>query len=90
MYSGRIFPVCHPDDWDVPASDKVQVVTPPVITKQTGRPKIKRISSAGERVKYRIQSKCSIYKQLDHNRVNCMNMVPLVDDNQDISEPSVQ
>ena len=90
MYSNRIFPVCHPDDWDVPASVKAQVVTPPVITKEAGRPKIKRIPSAGERVKSRKQSTCSRCKQSGHNRVNYMNTVSLVDDNQDISEPSVQ
>ena len=82
MYSGRIFPVCHPDDWDVPANVKAQIVTPPVITKQAGRPKIKRIPSAGERVKSRKQSTCSRCKQPGHNRVNCMNTVSLVDDTQ--------
>ena len=89
MYSGRIFLVCHLDDWDVPTSVKVQVVTPPVITKQASRPKIKRIQSVGERVERRKQSTCSRYKQPGHNRVNYMNKISLVDDNQDISESSV-
>ena len=53
MYSSRIFPVYHPNDWDVPTSVKARVVTPPVITKQAGRPKIKRISSTGKRLKRR-------------------------------------
>ena len=93
MYSDRIFPVSHSYDWDVPTSVKAQVVTPPVITKQAGRPKIKRILSTGERVKSQKRSTCSRCKQPDHNRVNCVNCmytVSLVDDNQDISEPSVQ
>ena len=72
-YSGRVYPVCHPDEWDVPDSIRSVVVNPPIWRKQAGRPRTTRIPSVGERGRRRPQV-CSICSQVGHNRVNCTNI----------------
>ena len=76
LYSGHISPVGHPEDWQVPNSVTSQVVNAPVVRTPSGRPKNKRIPSAGEKRKRRHQV-CSTCKQHGHNRVNCNNHVVL-------------
>ena len=76
LYSGRISSVGHPEDWQVPNSVTFQVVYAPVVRTPSGRPKNKRIPSAGEKRKRR-QQVCLTCKQHGHNRVNCNNHVAL-------------
>ena len=75
-WSGLIFPIFHPNNWNVLESVTSIVVNPPVIRTPPSQPKIKRISSAGER-RRRQDQVCSICRQLGHNRVKCTNNVPL-------------
>ena len=86
---GPIYPVYHPDDWDVPESISSIVVNPPVIQTPTSQPKTKIIPFIGERRRYREQV-CSNYKQLGHNRVKCTNHVPLACVFTSQGEPSKQ
>ena len=72
-YSGLLYPVCHPDEWDVPESVRSIVVNPPIWRKQAGRPRSTRIPSAGERGRRRHQV-CSNCRQVGHNRINCTNI----------------
>ena len=43
MYSGLIYLVFHPDDWDILESVRSKIVNPPIIRTSAGRPKTKRI-----------------------------------------------
>ena len=72
-YSGLLYPVFHPDEWDIPESVRSIVVNPPIWRKQAGRPRTTRISSAGERERrhHQVFSNC---RQVGHNRVNCTNI----------------
>ena len=72
-YSGLLYPVCHPDEWDVSESVRSVVVNPPIWRKQAGRPRTTRIPSVGERGRRRHQV-CSNCRQVGHNRVNCTNI----------------
>ena len=72
-YSGLLYPICHPDEWDVPESVKSIVVNPLIWRKQAGRPQTTRIPFAGERGRCRHQV-CSNCRQVGHNRVNCTNI----------------
>ena len=75
-WSGPIFSICHPNDWDVFKSVTLIVMNPPMIRTPPGWPRTKRIFSAGKRRKRQDQV-CSICRQLSHNRVKCTNRVPL-------------
>ena len=72
-YSGLLYPVCHPDEWDVLESVRSIIVNPPIWQKQAGRPRTTRIPFAGEKGKRRHQV-CSNCRQVGHNRVNCTNI----------------
>ena len=72
-YSGLLYPVCHPNEWDVLESVRSIVVNPPIWRKQAGRPRTTRIPSAGERGRCCHQV-CSNCRQVGHNRVNCTNI----------------
>ena len=74
-YSGRIYPIWHPDEWDVPESIRSLVFNPPICQKQADWPRTTRLFSAGERGRRRHQV-CSISKQVGHNRINCINIDP--------------
>lgn len=76
MYSGLIFPVGNPEDWDCPGWVREIVVNPPVIHTPAGRPRSRRIHSGSER-RPRRQQKCSNCQQFGHNRVNCMASILL-------------
>ena len=76
LYSGRISPVGHPEDWQVSNNVTSQVVNAPVVLTPSGRSKNKRIDSAGEKRKRR-QQVYSTCKHHGHNRVNCNNHVAL-------------
>ena len=73
MYSGLLYPVCLPDEWDVPESVRSIIVNPPIWRKQAGRPRTTRIPSVGERERRRHQV-CSNCSQVGHNRINCTNI----------------
>ncbi|KAK3185021.1 hypothetical protein Dsin_032307 [Dipteronia sinensis] len=47
-YSGNIFPVGHPSEWNIPQDVRSKVVHLPPFRAQAGRPKKKRFKSAGE------------------------------------------
>ena len=89
LWSGLIYPVCHPYDWDVPESISSTILNPLVIWTPAGRPKTKRIPSSRERKK-RWQQVYSNCKQLAHNRVKCTNQVLLDDAFTSQGEPSQQ
>ena len=72
-YSGLLYPVCHPDEWDVPEFVRSLVVNPSIWRKQAGRPRTTRIPSAGEKGRHRHQV-CSNCRQEGHNCVNCTNI----------------
>ena len=76
LYSGRISPIGHLEDWQVPNSVTSQVVNASVVHTHSGQPKNKRIPLVGKKRK-RQQQVCSTCKQHGHNRVNCNNHVAL-------------
>ncbi|TXG65495.1 hypothetical protein EZV62_006770 [Acer yangbiense] len=47
-YSGLIFPVGHPSEWNTPPEVRYEVVLPPDWRAQAGRPRKMRVPSAGE------------------------------------------
>ena len=53
MYSGQIFLIYHPKDWDVPMRVKTHVMNLLVYRTLIGRPRIKRILFVRERGKRR-------------------------------------
>ena len=75
-WSGPIFSISHPNDWDVLKSVTLIVMNPQIIRTPPGQPRTKRIPFVGERRKLRDQV-CSICRQLGHNQVKCTNRVPL-------------
>ncbi|KAK3189652.1 hypothetical protein Dsin_029213 [Dipteronia sinensis] len=74
-YSGNIFPVGHPSDWNIPQDVRSKVVHPPPFCAQAGRPKKMRFKSAGEHENRKIRN-CTICKKSGHNRQNCKNAQP--------------
>ena len=54
-YSGLLYLVCYPDEWDVPKSIRSLVVNPSIWRKQVGRPRTTIIPSTGERGRRRHQ-----------------------------------
>ena len=88
-YSGLIYPVCHPDKWDVPEFIRSVVVNPSIIRKQVGQPKTTRIPSIGERKRHR-QQVCSNYRQVGHNLVKCTNIIPLTRASTSTMGPSIE
>ena len=86
-YSGLVYPVCHPDEWDVLEFVRSVIVNPPIWRKQAGRPRTTRIPSTGERGR-RCPQVCSICRQVGHNRVNCSNIDPEIGANTSVPEPS--
>ncbi|KAL8478296.1 hypothetical protein ACS0TY_030270 [Phlomoides rotata] len=76
LYSGCIYPVGHPDDWLVPVNVKSRVVLPPITRVPPGKPKGKRVPSAGKRRNVHRQLQvCSRCKQPGHKRVTCTNNI---------------
>ena len=73
-YAGAIFPVPDPDEWTVPEDIRNMIVLPPPWRLQAGRPRKKRIPSAGE-ISGRVL-KCSHCGQKGHYRQNCRNPHP--------------
>ncbi|KAK3224801.1 hypothetical protein Dsin_004663 [Dipteronia sinensis] len=70
-YSGVIFPVGHPSEWNTLGEVLFEVVLPPEWRAQAGRRRKNRVPSAGEhgrRSRY-----CTICKKSGHNRQNCSN-----------------
>ncbi|KAK3222173.1 hypothetical protein Dsin_009198 [Dipteronia sinensis] len=74
-YSGNIFPVGHPSEWNIPQDVRSKVVHPPRFCAQAGRPKKKRFKSAGEHGNGKTRN-CTICKKSGHNRQNCKNPQP--------------
>ncbi|KAK0572686.1 hypothetical protein LWI29_035455 [Acer saccharum] len=82
-YSGVIFPVGHPSEWNTPEEVRSEVVLPPEWRPQAGRPRKKRVPSAGEHgptTRY-----CTICKKSGHNRQNCPN--PPADQQPNVVDP---
>ncbi|XVF84789.1 hypothetical protein PTKIN_Ptkin17bG0067100 [Pterospermum kingtungense] len=72
MYSGQIYHVGRPDDWQVPFEIKSKIVLPRFGSVQAGHPQSTRFPSVGEvRHGRRKQQVCSICKKPGHNQVNC-------------------
>ena len=87
MYLGLLYPVSHPNEWDVPESIRSIVVNLPIWLKQAGQPRTTRIPSAEESGRCRHQV-CLNYRQVGHNRVNCTNIDPEMGANTSALEPS--
>ncbi|KAK2655441.1 hypothetical protein Ddye_008493 [Dipteronia dyeriana] len=82
-YSGLIFFVGQPSEWNTPEKVCVEVVLPPDWRPQAGRLRNNRVQSAGEhgrRSRY-----CTICKKSGHNRKNCAN--PPVDQQCNVPNP---
>ncbi|XVF82477.1 hypothetical protein PTKIN_Ptkin16aG0051800 [Pterospermum kingtungense] len=74
LYSGHIYHVGHPDDWQVSIEIKLKIVLPLFGRVAASQPQSTRFPSSGEqRHGHRKQQVCSLCKQLDHNRVNYPN-----------------
>ena len=86
-YSDLLYPVCHPNEWDVLGSVRSIVVNPPIWRKQTGRLRTTRIPSVGERGRCRHQV-CLNCRQVGHNRFNCANIDPETGPNTFTPEPN--
>ncbi|XP_062088924.1 protein FAR1-RELATED SEQUENCE 5-like [Humulus lupulus] len=71
-YNGIIHPVGSQKFWDIPDIVKDHVVLPPIVRRRAGRPKKKRIPSAGEK---RRQIKCGRCNENGHNRKRCRNAI---------------
>ena len=69
-YSGLLYLVCHPNEWNVLESIRSVVANPSIWQKQAGRLWTTRISSTGKKGRRRHQV-CSNYRQVWHNRINC-------------------
>ncbi|WRX24580.1 zinc finger protein [Theobroma cacao] len=67
-FCGSIRPVGHPSEWDIPPHVKQIVILPPPWLGQAGRPRRRRISSAGKGSR---AWRCSQCKRYGHNRHNC-------------------
>ncbi|KAK0582566.1 hypothetical protein LWI29_027134 [Acer saccharum] len=82
-YSGLIFPIGHPTEWNTLAEVRSEVVLPPEWRAQAGRPRKIRIPSVGEhgsKTKY-----CTICKKSGHNRQNYPN--PPADQQVNVPDP---
>ncbi|TXG62181.1 hypothetical protein EZV62_013544 [Acer yangbiense] len=84
-YSGLIFPVGHPTEWNTPAEVRSEVVLPPEWRAQAGRPRKIRIPSAGEHGSK--TRHCPICKKSGHNRQNCPN--PPADQQVNVPDPPI-
>ena len=73
-YNGIIHPVGSQKFWDIPDIVKDHVVLPPIVRRRAGRPKKKRIPSAGEKKR---QIKCGRFNESGHNRKRCRNVIPV-------------
>lgn len=71
-YNDIIHPVGSQKFWDIPDIVKDHVVLPPIVRRRAGRPKKKRIPSAGEK---RRQIKCGRCNENGHNRKRCRNAI---------------
>ncbi|XVF59053.1 hypothetical protein PTKIN_Ptkin07bG0243700 [Pterospermum kingtungense] len=75
MYSGLIYPVSHPDEWEVPNNVKSQIVLPPSIRAQAGAPQTTRFPSGVERRmnprRPRGVRHCSICGEVGHTKKRC-------------------
>ncbi|XVF59200.1 hypothetical protein PTKIN_Ptkin07bG0256300 [Pterospermum kingtungense] len=72
MYANNIYPVGHPDNWQVSIQIKSKIVLPPLSRVSSGQPLTNRFPSARERRRRppKLQV-CLIYHQPGHNRLNC-------------------
>ncbi|KAK0606826.1 hypothetical protein LWI29_004849 [Acer saccharum] len=84
-YSGLIFPVGHPTEWNTPAEVRSEVVLPPEWRAQAGRPRKNRIPSAGEHGSK--TRHCPICKKSGYNRQNCPN--PPADQQVNVLDPPI-
>ncbi|KAK3225150.1 hypothetical protein Dsin_005012 [Dipteronia sinensis] len=82
-YSGVIFPVGHPSEWNTPEEVGSKFVLPPEWRAQAGRPRKNKVPSAGEHG--RRSEYCTICKKSGHNRQNCPN--PSADQQGNVSDP---
>ncbi|KAK2655375.1 hypothetical protein Ddye_008427 [Dipteronia dyeriana] len=71
-YAGTIFPVGHPNDWNIPEDVQSKVVLPPPFRAQAGRSRKKIFKSTEEHGNGKTR-KCTICKKSGHNRQNCRN-----------------
>ncbi|KAK3230068.1 hypothetical protein Dsin_001949 [Dipteronia sinensis] len=74
-YSGNIFPVGHPSDWNIPQDVRSKVVHLPPFRAQVGRLKKMRFKSVEEHANRKTRN-CTICKKSGHNRQNCKNAQP--------------
>ncbi|TXG53196.1 hypothetical protein EZV62_022365 [Acer yangbiense] len=84
-YSGLIFPVGHPTEWNTPAEVRSEVVLPPEWRAQAGRLRKIKIPSAGEHGSK--TRHCPICKKSGHNRQNYPN--PPADQQVNVPDPPI-
>ncbi|XP_021278476.1 uncharacterized protein LOC110412271 [Herrania umbratica] len=81
-YAVPIHSIGHPSEWDIPYDVKQMVVLPPTWGDQEGKPRRKRIPSAGESSRRHRYSQCKSY---GHNRQNCLMLFPTLSTNGETS-----
>lgn len=69
MYSGEVFPILHPDEWEIPLEIKSKIVGTPINPRQAGRPRTTRISSPSQSSTR--QRKCSRCGKTGHYSARC-------------------
>ncbi|PON58068.1 Zinc finger, PMZ-type [Trema orientale] len=69
-YEGTVHPVGNPKEWTIPNSISEIKLKTPKGKRKAGRPKKKRIPSAGEP---KAKTRCGRCKEYGHNRVTCRN-----------------
>ncbi|XP_057808425.1 uncharacterized protein LOC131022899 [Salvia miltiorrhiza] len=79
-YAARVEPVPQPDTWDVPTSVSGYIIRPPVIKRQSGRPKDSRAQSHLEKSSSTTPRQiCGRCKGHGHNRRSCAASLPTED-----------
>ncbi|KAH6800893.1 hypothetical protein C2S52_001357 [Perilla frutescens var. hirtella] len=84
MYSAEVFPVAHPDEWNIPLEMASRVVSAPPNPRQAGRPRMSRIRSASQSLSggRRVRARCARCGQSGHNRATCTDFIPISEGSQ--------
>ncbi|KAH6757743.1 hypothetical protein C2S51_038651 [Perilla frutescens var. frutescens] len=84
MYSAEVFPVAHPDEWNIPLEMASRVVLAPPNPRQAGRPRMSRIRSASQLSSGGrwVRARCARCGQSGHNRATCTEFIPISEGSQ--------
>lgn len=75
-YSYDIYPIPHPEEWNVPNEVKSKIVGVPTNPTQADRPCISSIKSSFASLSRSSRRVCSRYHQSGHNRASCSATIP--------------